>query len=107
MKRHLFTTLVIAVSAFGLLQSDAIAVDAKNILMIAGKPSHGPGQLEHNAGVQLLAKCLKESGLPLDVKFTLGGAWPTAEEMAKADTILIYSDGGGGHQAGRLPARRS
>lgn len=99
MKRHLLSTLTFALSAFGLLQSDAIAADAKNILMIAGKPSHGPGQHEHNAGVQLLAKCLKESGLPLDVKFTLSGAWPSPEDMAKAGTILIYSDGGGGHPA--------
>ena len=28
--------------------------------MIAGKPSHGPGQHEHNAGIQLLAKCLMQ-----------------------------------------------
>ena len=25
--------------------------------------------------------------------------WPTAEEFAKADTVVIYSDGGGGHPA--------
>ena len=33
MKRHLFTTLVIAVSAFGLLQSDAIAVDIRKDIL--------------------------------------------------------------------------
>lgn len=100
MKRHLRTVLALAVSAACLSQSPLPAADAKKqILMIAGKPSHGPGQHEHNAGVQLLAKCLKESGLPVEVKFTLGGAWPAAEDLAKADTILIYSDGGGGHPA--------
>ena len=33
----------------------ATAAD-KQILMIAGRPSHGPGAHEHNAGVRLLAK---------------------------------------------------
>ncbi len=28
------------------------------VLFLAGKPSHGPGEHEHNAGVKLLAKCL-------------------------------------------------
>lgn len=106
MKRHFLTALTLAVSALCLFDQGAVADDAKkNILMIAGKPSHGPGQHEHNAGVQLLAKCLRESGLPLDVKFHLNGEWPSAEELAKANTILIYSDGGGGHpalQEGRL-----
>jgi len=41
------------------------AEDAKNILLIAGKPSHGRGAHEHNAGALLLKKCLDESGLPV------------------------------------------
>lgn len=78
----------------------SLAADGvKSIVMIAGKPSHGPGQHEHNAGVQLLAKCLKESGAPVDVKVHLSAEWPSPEELAKADSILIYSDGGGGHPA--------
>jgi type 1 glutamine amidotransferase len=72
----------------------------KNVLMIAGKPSHAPGEHEHNAGVQLLAKCLGQGAADrVDVKFHLNGEWPSAEELAKADTIVIYSDGGGGHPA--------
>jgi type 1 glutamine amidotransferase len=68
--------------------------------MIAGHPSHGPGAHEHNAGVQLLTKCLHEgAGDLVDAKFHLNGEWPSPEEMAKADTILIYADGGGGHPA--------
>ncbi len=78
----------------------SMAADAqKSIVMIAGKPSHGPGQHEHNAGVQLLAKCLKESGAAAEVKVHLSAEWPSADVLAKADTILIYSDGGGGHPA--------
>jgi type 1 glutamine amidotransferase len=72
----------------------------KNVLMIAGKPSHGPGEHEHNAGVQLLTKCLQQGAADsVDVKYHLSGEWPSAEELAKADTIVIYSDGGGGHPA--------
>ena len=32
---------------------------ARKLVLIAGTPSHGPGDHEFNAGVQLLAKCLK------------------------------------------------
>lgn len=95
MKRTLLSialTLAFAAASFA-------AGEAKSIVMIAGKPSHGPGQHEHNAGVQLLAKCLKDSGAAVDVKVHLNAEWPSADELAKADTILIYSDGGGGHPA--------
>ena len=76
------------------------AAEKKSVVMIAGRPSHGPGDHEHNAGVQLLAKCLKEGAADLvEVKIHLNAEWPAAEDLAKADTILIYSDGGGGHPA--------
>jgi hypothetical protein len=35
----------------------------------------------------------------VDVEVSLGGKWPSDEAVAKADTIVIYSDGGGGHPA--------
>jgi len=35
----------------------------------------------------------------VDVEVSLGGKWPSDEAIAKADTIVIYSDGGGGHPA--------
>jgi hypothetical protein len=76
------------------------AADKKTIVMIAGKPSHGPGQHEHNAGIQLLAKCLMQhEGDKVDVKVHLNAEWPSDEELAKADTVVIYSDGGAGHPA--------
>jgi hypothetical protein len=82
------------------LAVSAIAADKKNVLLIAGKQSHGPGEHEHNAGVQLLAKCLEQGAADrVMVKFQLKGEWPSAEDLGKADTILIYSDGGGGHPA--------
>ncbi len=68
-------------------------------LFIAGRPSHGPGEHEHNAGVQLLAKSLGQGAPNVVTQVTLGGEWPSAEALAQADTIVIYSDGGGGHVA--------
>jgi len=93
--KHLLTALL----AFSLLSS-AFSADKKSIVMIAGKPSHGPGQHEHNAGIQLLKKCLEQGAADqVDIKYHLNGEWPSQEELSTADTVVIYSDGGGGHPA--------
>jgi len=87
-------------AALTLAISAGSAADAqKSIVLIAGKPSHGAGQHEHNAGVQLFARCLKENVPGVDVKVHLSAEWPSPEEMGKADTIVIYADGGTGHPA--------
>lgn len=93
--------LVLFCAALGGSAFSAYAEGAKkNVLMIAGRPSHGPGEHEHNAGIQLLAKCLGQGAADrVDVKVHLNAEWPAAEEFAKADTVVIYSDGGGGHPA--------
>ena len=69
----------------------------KKIVLIAGTPSHGPGEHEFNAGVLLLKKSL--AGVPgLRVETHLNG-WPgdDASALEGADAILIFCDGGGGH----------
>ena len=93
--------LLLFCAAMGASAIPAYAEGAKkNVLMIAGRLSHGPGEHEHNAGVQLLAKCLGQGAADrVDVKFHLNGEWPSADELAKADTVVIYSDGGAGHPA--------
>jgi type 1 glutamine amidotransferase len=73
--------------------------EGKTVLLMAGRPSHGPGEHEHNAGIQLLAKCLQENVPGLKVVTKLNGDWPTPDELEAADTFVIYSDGGGGHPA--------
>jgi type 1 glutamine amidotransferase len=94
------SSLVILAVASWPWGSFAADVPKRNVLLIAGRPSHGPGQHEHNAGVQLLAKCLKQGASDrVDVQWTLNGQWPDAEALQKADTIVMYSDGGGGHVA--------
>src|SRR5436305_5148671 len=94
MLRTLLVTALFALTAL------AQAADKKTIVMIAGKPSHGPAQHEHNAGIQLLAKCLlQHEADEVDIKIHLNADWPSQEELDKAATVVIYSDGGGGHPA--------
>jgi type 1 glutamine amidotransferase len=79
---------------------------AESILLIAGPKSHDPGEHEHPAGCELLAKHL-ESGNP-EIKAEVSVGWPDdASMVAAADTIVIYSDGEDAHVAkGRVPALR-
>lgn len=73
--------------------------DRKKIVMVAGTPSHGPGDHEFNAGCLLLKKCLDEN-VPYVVASVYRSGWPAdATAFDNADGILIYSDGGGGHPA--------
>jgi len=74
----------------------SLAAD-KKIVFIAGPPSHGPGEHEHRAGCLLLKSCLDQVGGISSVVFSNG--WPEQPEAAFADaaTIVVYSDGGGGH----------
>ncbi len=70
----------------------------RTVLLIAGPPSHGPGEHEHNAGVLLFQKCL--AGFAgLNVKISLNG-WPRdPATFDHVDAIVFYSDGGGKHLA--------
>ena len=70
----------------------------KKVLLIAGPPSHGAGQHEHNAGVLLLQKCLVGvRGLNSEV--SLGG-WPKdTAAFNGVDAVIIFADGGPRHIA--------
>ena len=68
----------------------------KKIVLVAGRPSHGPGDHEFNAGVQLLDKCLQNEKSVLST-FYLNG-WPKdPTAFDNADAILFYMDGGARH----------
>ncbi len=70
----------------------------KKVLMIAGRPSHGYGAHEHYAGLKILAEAIESSTDKIDVTVVKG--WPEdASLIEQADSIVIYSDGGGGHPA--------
>ncbi|MDX1950586.1 MAG: family 16 glycoside hydrolase [Verrucomicrobiota bacterium] len=80
------------------LKRTRLAEDKKKIVMVAGSPSHGKGDHEFNAGVQLLSQCLK-SHPKIISSFYLSG-WPKdPTAFDNADTILFFADGGGGHPA--------
>ncbi|MBA4066872.1 MAG: hypothetical protein C0501_24830 [Isosphaera sp.] len=68
----------------------------KRLVLLAGAPSHGPGDHEFNAGVLLLEKCLKPvAGLETVV---LKSGYPKDDSVLDtADGILCYADGGANH----------
>jgi len=79
------------------LPSTGLSAD-KKIVLIAGKPSHGPGEHEFRAGCLLLNKCLAH--VPGISSMVYSNGWPEdPNALDGADAILIYADGGLGHPA--------
>jgi type 1 glutamine amidotransferase len=80
------------------------APEPAKIVLVAGRPSHGPGDHEFNAGCKLLAKCLAQ--LPGIEPVLVTGGWPSDESVFDgAKTLVFFMDGGGGHpmiKAGHL-----
>ena len=74
----------------------AEAADAAKIVLVAGRPSHGPGDHEFNAGCKLMAKCLRE--MPGVEPVFVGGGWPEDQSVFDgARAVVFFMDGGGGH----------
>ncbi|HEV3081448.1 MAG TPA: ThuA domain-containing protein [Gemmataceae bacterium] len=94
-RRSFLGVAATAVSGIRLSMAQAGAPN-KKLVMLAGKPSHGPLEHEFNAGVLLLAKCL--ATVPgLQVEHYRNG-WPDSEKaFAGASGIFLYADGGAGH----------
>jgi len=91
MKKHAWLlALVLAASGF------IAQAGEKQLVLIAGTPSHGPGDHEFNAGCLLLQKCLAQTP---DLKVVVcKNGWPKDEAVLdQADAVAVYSDGGGGH----------
>ncbi|MFM8704106.1 MAG: hypothetical protein ACKOHG_09640, partial [Planctomycetia bacterium] len=82
----------------------------KKLVLVAGRPSHPPGQHEFRAGSMLLKKCLDDfvslDEYPRLVTAVYTGGWPTdPTAFDNADAIFFFADGGGGHpviQSNRL-----
>jgi hypothetical protein len=85
----------------GLLAAAAFTNAAeKKIVLIAGKPSHGPGDHEYRAGSLLWQKCF--SGMPGVNVTVVSNDWPKdATVLQGADAIVMFVTGGGGHPAVR------
>jgi type 1 glutamine amidotransferase len=94
MKRRVFLGLALAL--LPVVGTAARAADPARIVLIAGNPSHGPGDHEFNAGVTLLAKCL--ASVPGVEPVIVRGGWPKDEQVfAGAKALVFFMDGGGGH----------
>ncbi len=88
----LFPALLLALSV-----ASAGAAD-KRIVLLAGTPSHPPLSHEHNAGIQLFAKCLASvKGITTEIH--LNGGPEDWSGFDGAAAVVIYSDGGGRHPA--------
>ena len=76
----------------------AQTASTKNIVLIAGRPSHPAGMHEFRAGALLLQKCLSDvKGVNVTV---YSNGWPNVPNAFDgADAVVIYADGGGGHPA--------
>ena len=91
MRRSLALALGLA-----LLASQAIAAEKTKIVLVAGNPSHGPGDHEFNAGMMLLAKCLQ--AVPNVEPVVVKGGWPGSNDVFEgAASVVFFMDGGGGH----------
>jgi hypothetical protein len=96
--------VVLFAAAFGLTDSVSFA-DTPKLVIVAGKPSHPPRMHEFNAGVQLLATCLKDR-TDIDAQFVLNG-WPDDESIFDgAAAVVFFMDGGGGHEVVQEGRRR-
>jgi type 1 glutamine amidotransferase len=74
----------------------AFAAPPVKIVLVAGKPSHGAGEHEFNAGAMLLAKCLRQNS---GVNATVAkGGWPVDDSVFEgANSVVLYMDGGENH----------
>jgi hypothetical protein len=85
-------------AVFALLFALSGSAAEKKIVLIAGKPSHGPGDHEFRAGSLLLKKCLDQ--VPGITSVVHSNGWPKENSAFQgAAAILIYADGGAGHPA--------
>jgi hypothetical protein len=66
------------------------------IVLVAGKPSHGPGEHEFFAGCALLMKMLAQE--PQVFPVMASGGWPKDPKTFEgARSIVFFMDGGAGH----------
>ena len=87
MKRLVFLWLLPGFLAF----STAKAAEPLRVFIRSGKKSHGPGAHEHEQFLRDWTKLLTERGM----KVKGGMSFPTVEELATTDVLLMYAQDGG------------
>ena len=71
----------------------SFAAPPVKIVLVAGRPSHDPGEHEHNAGVLLLEKCLRQTqGVECAV---VKNGWPEDESVLSGARAVVLFMGGG------------
>ena len=88
----LFLSLMAVVSSLSMAAAD------KEIVLIAGTPSHAPGDHEFRAGSILLAGCLNR--IPGIHATVVSNGWPSDTAILKsADAVVVFANGGTAHPA--------
>ena len=101
MKKQLWMNWVGAVLLGG---AATLGAADKKVVLLAGTPSHGPGEHEHNAGCLLLGRLLNDVPGIKAVVNTNG--WPKDTSIFDgAAAVFVYCDGGGGHMVNQSPER--
>jgi type 1 glutamine amidotransferase len=78
------------------LEVDAPDPKLTKIVLVAGRPSHGPGEHEFFAGCALLANMLRQ--VPGVWPVMAANGWPKNPAIFDgAKAVVFYADGGGGH----------
>ena len=97
-KRTSFALGFLALSLLVVAQTlPATAAEKTKIVLIAGKASHGRRTHAHKAGILLLARCLNEDPR-IEAVPHLGGWVKEPQDFDGAATIVMFMDGGGGHE---------
>jgi len=92
------TGLFLVAFLFALTDGAEGIIARKKIVLVAGTPSHGPGEHEFNSGVLLIQKCLEQVPQVKVVAYTNG--WPKDPQAFEgASEIVLYMDGGENHAA--------
>lgn len=86
----------LAVWGISIVSCLVVGAAETKIVLLAGPPSHGPGDHEHRAGCLLLQGCLNQvPGVHAEV---YSNGWPpSVASFAGAAAVVVYSDGGDGH----------
>lgn len=95
-RRAFLAASAAAVVPAGAAPAAAAGRKTRRLVMIAGTPSHGPGDHEFNAGVLLLARCLRS--VPDLETIVFRNGYPKDDSaLDTADAIFCYADGGANH----------
>ncbi|MBK67764.1 MAG: hypothetical protein CMP22_06500 [Rickettsiales bacterium] len=69
-----------------------VVLAEKNVLIVVGPSNHGPGSHEPEAGARLIKHCVESLENVHGINGTVTVTWPTAEQRARANTIVFLGD---------------